>query len=127
MQIAVRVEPDEMPEEFAARIRAATAHADVRVVRPQPLQEFPERYVVHALAGDRVVWMILAFRPDLSVHEVTETFLVSQLSGVELRDDDALLRAEVAGAERMVECPVEVGWAVLDRLGLGGTAVPVEP
>src|SRR5688572_33181802 len=100
MRSAVRLEPEELPEEFAARIRAATAHAAVRVIHPRPMADLPDRYEVHALSGDRLVWMILAFRPDLSVYEVTETYLLSELTAVEIGSDDALLQVDARGAER---------------------------
>ena len=127
MRIAVRTEPEELPEEFAARIRAATAHARVRIIQPSPMADFPERYEVHALSGDRLVWMILAFRPDLSVYETTETHLLSQLTAVEMGADDALVQVAANGGERSLVVPLEIGWAVLDELGLGGEAVPAEP
>ena len=76
---------DNLPPEISSRVRAATAHASVRSVTHDdaPDPELPHgRWNVVALAGDRLVEMVLALRADGSVFEETRTFLVDQIVNV---------------------------------------------
>ena len=68
-----------MHEELRARVLAATAHADYRRIGCRPTADAPDEYEVHALAGDRLIHMVLSLRHDGSVAEHTETFLPDQV------------------------------------------------
>ncbi|HEV3364768.1 MAG TPA: ATP-binding protein [Acidimicrobiia bacterium] len=75
----IEVTVDDLPGELRARVLAATAHARHRRISRRPLLAVPDEYEVHALAGDRLVHMVLSLRADGSVAEGTETFLSPQI------------------------------------------------
>lgn len=91
---------DDLPTELADRVRAATAHAHYRSVH-----RHDDAYLVYAHAGDRVVIMDLALRPDNSVAETTETLLASDVAGAEIRGTDGVLEVVDRGRRRHLSVP----------------------
>ena len=76
---------DDLPADIHARIMAATAHAQVRVIKKRTGVDprCPQGcWDVDAVAGDRFVHMMLGVREDGSVFEETRTFLTSEISDV---------------------------------------------
>lgn len=77
------VELEDVPDEVRSRILAATAHAAHRRVAHVPAGEDgpgdPGRFLVEAVAGDRVSVMELALRPDGSVAETTRSLTVGDV------------------------------------------------
>jgi HAD superfamily hydrolase (TIGR01549 family) len=98
---------DDLPGELRSRVEAATAHADRRTIRRRG-----DGFEVHALAGDRVVHMLLCLRRDDSVEETTETFVVSQILDVVLGRDQATVELDDEAGRRSLTVPIELGEAL---------------
>ncbi|MGH2721567.1 MAG: HAD family hydrolase [Actinomycetota bacterium] len=95
----------DLPAELRSRVQAATAHATRRTIR----RRGGEAFEVHALAGDRVVHMLLRLRAEGSVDETTETFVRSQIVGVVLSGDRATVELDDGTGRRSVDLPIELG------------------
>jgi HAD superfamily hydrolase (TIGR01509 family) len=104
---------DQLPAELRSRVEAATAHAGCRTIR----RRGPETFEIHALAGDRVVHMVVGLRPDRSVEEVTETFVRDEIVRVVILDDEATIDVRDAGGRRSLSVPVELGRALAGAVG----------
>lgn len=96
---------DQLPAELRSRVEAATAHASYRMIRQTDTQAFE----VYALAGDRVVHMVLGLRPSGSVDEMTETFVRHQVLGVVLSGDQATVHMRDEAGQRSVTVPLALG------------------
>jgi HAD superfamily hydrolase (TIGR01549 family) len=96
---------DDLPAELRSRVQAATAHATRRTIR----RRGDDAFEVHALAGDRVVHMLLGLRAEGSVDETTETFVRSQVLGVVLSGDRATVELDDGTGPRSVTLPIELG------------------
>ncbi|MGH2688538.1 MAG: HAD family hydrolase [Actinomycetota bacterium] len=105
---AERATLDELPGELRSRVQAATAHADRRTIR----RRGDDAFEVHALAGDRVVHMLLGLRAGGSVDETTETFVRSQILDVVLSHDQATVELDDGGGRRSLTVPLELGEAL---------------
>ena len=108
------VELETLHPELRSRVMAATAHADVRVVRLRHTEgdDSGDEYTVHALAGDRLVCMRLALRADGSVAETTETFLTSELVAVHVEGDEATIDVELVSGRKSLAVPAGVARAL---------------
>lgn len=95
---------DDMPEELADRVRAATGRPDHLSVR------HAGEWVVEALTGDRATVMRLALDEDGSVSEVASSFL---LSAIEALDLGAEATVTVREAHQLVTLPVSDTFAQL--------------
>jgi HAD superfamily hydrolase (TIGR01509 family) len=104
----VQVSLDVLPGELRSRVQAATAHATRRTIH----RRGDDAFEVHALAGDRVVHMLLGVRSGGSVHETTETFVRSQILGVVLSGDRATVEFDDGTGLRSVTVPLELGEAL---------------
>lgn len=91
---------DQVDERLRDRVLAASGRADVMA-----LYAAGEGLVVDALTGDRVVHMQLELRPDDSVAEATETFLVHQVLAVR-EGEDGLMVADFADGARRGSVPL---------------------
>lgn len=103
-------DPGGIPDELRSRIDAATAHARVRTIR----RRGPQAFEVHALAGDRIVHMLLGLRPTGSVEETTETFLQDQVVGVHVSEDgQTIVDVRTEAGQRSLTVPTEVAEALV--------------
>ena len=98
--MTTKVDLVDMPAELADRVRAATAHAEYRSIA-----RGDEAWVVGAVTGDRVVLMELALRPDGSVAERTETFLVSEVGAATVEGTAGTLELVRGGERRKLPVP----------------------
>lgn len=114
---AEAAELDELPEELAARVRAATTHATHRTVRSTG-----DSFGVWALCDDRVVVMALSLREDGSVAEATEAFVAEAVAEITPGDGDgnAALLVDGPTGRRRVDVPVALAAAIRARQH-GGT------
>jgi len=105
---------DDPPPEIRSRIMAATAHASVRTI--DHCAEAPGlprgTWEVHALAGDRIVQMVLGLRDDGSVAEETRTFLTADVLGVSFEPDGATLSVRGPSGAETVPVPDAVARAL---------------
>jgi hypothetical protein len=109
------VDLETLHPELRSRVMAATAHADIRVVRQCHAAEggdSGDAYTVHAVAGDRLVCMRLGLRADGSVAETTETFLTNEVIAVHVEDDEATIDVEPISGRRSLAVPAEVARAL---------------
>ena len=75
--MATRFAVEDLHPELRSRVLAATGNADHRAIERLQQDDRPDEFVVLAVSGEQVVLMRLALRPDASVAEDTETFLVA--------------------------------------------------
>ena len=116
--MADAVSLEALPAELRSRVMAATPHAQHRlIIRRRPDGQGPtaEGYQIYALAGDRVVHMMLALRPAGSVEESTQTLLRNQIVRVVIEDDQAAIEVEDAAGRRSITIPIDTA------IALGGT------
>jgi hypothetical protein len=112
--VARRVALETLHPELSSRILAATAHAEPRVIhrRESVAEAGIEEYEVHALAGDRVVQMVLSLRPDGSVAETTETFLQGEIADLVIETDHATIEVDGPSGRQAIAVPVELARAL---------------
>jgi hypothetical protein len=109
------VELETLHPELRSRVMAATAHADIRVIRQRHTAEGDDsgdECTVHAVAGDRLVCMRLGLRADGSVAETTETFLTSEVVAVHVEGDEATIDVEPISGRQSLAVPAEVARAL---------------
>jgi uncharacterized protein YjbJ (UPF0337 family) len=103
---------DNLPPEIHSRIMAATAHADVRLIRQSdtPAPDAPDGvWEVNSLAGDRFVHMVLGLRPDGSVSEETRTFLLPEILEISFDTDGATVEVDGPSGPESVRIPEPIG------------------
>ena len=73
---------------------------------------------MHAVAGDRVVCMLLSRRPDGSVAETTETFLTAEITDidVDVEGDETTVEVHPPSGRRSVVVPAQVARVLRQRL-----------
>jgi hypothetical protein len=111
---------EDLPEELGSRVTAATAHAQHRSIAVRDRggeSAATEEYEVHALAGDRLVHMVLALRLDGSVEEATETLLRDQILRVAIEDDRATIEVDNPTGCRSIPVPVGIATALDEGTG----------
>jgi hypothetical protein len=115
--MARRVALETLHPELSSRILAATAHAEHRVIhrREGAAEAGIEEYEVHALAGDRLVQMVLSLRPDGSVAEATETFLEDEIADLVIEADHATIEVEGPSGRQAIAVPVELAQALKEK------------
>ena len=102
---------DDLPPEIHSRVMAATAHASVRSITHGEASdpELPHgQWTVHALAGDRLVEMVVALRADGSVFEETRTFLIDQILKVFDDADGATVELQGPSGPESMRVPEEI-------------------
>jgi hypothetical protein len=109
-----RVALETLHPELSSRILAATAHAQPLVIHRRERASEPEieEYEVNALAGDRVVQMVLWLRPDGSVAETTQTYLEDEIVDLVVEADHATIEVEAPSGRQAVTVPVELAEAL---------------
>jgi hypothetical protein len=110
---------DNLPPEIHSRIMAATAHADVRLIRPSdpsaPAAQ-ADSWIVDSLAGDRFVHMDLGLRADGSVSEATRTFLITEIVDVSFDADGSTLDVTGPSGPESIRIAEPVGRKVSEQL-----------
>jgi hypothetical protein len=116
-ETARRVALETLHPELSSRILAATAHARPLVIRRREnaAEGGTDEYEVHALAGDRVVQMVLSLRPDGSVAETTETFLEDEIADLVIEADHATIEVEGPSGRQAIAIPVELAQALMGK------------
>jgi NADPH:quinone reductase len=105
----------DLPPQLRSRIMAATAHAQHRCITPVSRRHAAEGYEVHAIAGDRFVHMVLALRPDGSVHEATETLLRNEIRRVEIQGDQGTIYVEHPARRGSIAVPLPIAAALREE------------
>lgn len=77
---------------------------------------------VHALAGDRLVHMMLGLRDDGSVFEETRTFLTTDVLDVSFEPDGSTLTVRGPSGLESMPAPEPIGRAVSHPAGKGSKA-----
>jgi hypothetical protein len=116
--VARRVALETLHPELSSRILAATAHAQPRVIhrREGAAEAGIDEYEVHALAGDRLVQMVLSLRPDGSVAEATETFLLEdEIVDLVIEADHATIEVEGPSGRQAIAVPLELAQALKSK------------
>lgn len=109
---------DTLPPEILSRIMAATAHADVRLIRGAGAahrEVAEEEWEVNSLANDRFVHMALGVRSDGSVAEATETFLINEVVHVSFDADGATVELGGGSGHGSLRIPEEFGREISRR------------
>ena len=108
-----RVALETLHPELSSRILAATAHARPRVIhRRETAEPGADEYEVHALAGDRLVQMVLSLRPDGSVDETTQSFLEDEIADLVVEADRATIEVDGPSGRQSLDIPVELAQAL---------------
>jgi hypothetical protein len=112
--VARRVALETLHPELSSRILAATAHARPLIIqrREGGTEGGTDEYEVHALAGDRVVRMVLSLRPDGSVAETTQTFLEDEIADLVVEAGHATIEVEGPSGRQAITIPVELAEAL---------------
>jgi uncharacterized protein YjbJ (UPF0337 family) len=103
---------DNLPPEIHSRVMAATAHADVRLIRHvDGAASGAEEGVweVNAVAGDRFVHMLLGLRADGSVSEETRTCLVMDIREITFDADGCTLEVDGPPGTPSMRVPEPIG------------------
>jgi uncharacterized protein YjbJ (UPF0337 family) len=95
---------DNLPPEIHSRVMAATAHADVRLIR-----HVDGVWEVNSVAGDRFVHMLLGLRADGSVSEETRTFLVMDIREITFDADGCTLEVDGPPGLQSMLVPEPIG------------------
>jgi hypothetical protein len=101
-------------------VKAATAHAQHRSIAVRDREGEPgtkEVYEVHALAGDRLVHIVLAVRLDGSVEEATETLMRDQILRVAIEGDRTTIEVDDPTGRQSIPVPVGVASALDEGTG----------
>lgn len=104
--------------ELGSRVMAATAHARPRVIRRRAAlgeEVLRDEYEVYALAGDRLVCMVLSLRTEGSVAETTRTFLLHEITAITNQDDEAIVEVNGPSGRQSITVPAEVARALTER------------
>lgn len=103
---------DELPGELASRVMAATAHAADRQIERRTPAHGDDQFEVSAVAGDRVIHMVLSLRPDGSVAEATETFLRQDILRVAIASDHVSVEVDDTAGRRTIPLPMGLATAL---------------
>lgn len=102
---------EDLHPELRSRVLAAGGNAEHRAIERLEREGAPEQYAVLSLSGEQLALMELSLRPDGSVQEHTETFLVGDTRL--LPDTDTpTIEVESAGTVRRLALPPSLGEAL---------------
>lgn len=93
---------DDMPDELAARVRAATGEPDHLWIRRT------QEWVIEAVSGDRATVMRLALSESGSVAETTSSFVLGAIHAV---DPGADATVTIRDRQQLVTLPISYEFA----------------